>query len=35
MKYKQIEDKTLKQLHEVEMEILDEIDRVCKKNNLL
>lgn len=34
MKYKQIEDKTLKQLHEVEMEILDEIDRVCKKNNI-
>lgn len=32
--FKEIEPKTLKKLHIVEVEILDEIDRVCKKNNI-
>lgn len=32
--FKKIDEKTLKKLRDVELEILDEIDRVCKKNNI-
>ena len=34
MGYKKIDDEVLKKLHEVEMEILDEIDRICIENGL-
>jgi phosphorylcholine metabolism protein LicD len=29
-----MDDKILKRLHEIQIEILDEIVRVCKKNNI-
>ena len=32
--YKVYDDKTLKKLHDVELEILDEIARICKKHNI-
>ena len=32
--YKVYDDKTLKKLHKVEIEILDEIVRICKKHNI-
>lgn len=34
MAYKEMDAKTLKKLHEVELEILIEIDRVCQKYNI-
>ena len=32
---KEYDEKTLKKLHQVQLEILDEFDRICKKNNLV
>lgn len=32
--FKEIEEKTLKKLKKTELEILDEIDRICKKNDI-
>ena len=32
--FKEIEEKTLKRLKKTELEILDEIDRICKKNDI-
>ena len=32
--FKEIDSKTLKKLHEVQVEILDEIDRICRENNI-
>ena len=34
MEYKELDDKTLKKLHVVEIDILKEIDRICKKYNI-
>ena len=34
MRYKSYDDKTLKKLHEVELEILDDFVKICKDNNL-
>lgn len=33
-KFKEIDDKTLKKLREVQIEILNEIKRICEKNNI-
>ena len=32
--YKEIDPKTLVKLHHVELEILNEIDKICKNNNI-
>lgn len=32
--FKELDDETLKELRKVQIEILDEIDRICKRNNL-
>ncbi len=34
MAYKEMDDKTLKKLHEVGLEVLKEVDRVCKKYDI-
>ena len=34
MTFKEIDNQTLKKLHNVELEILKEFDRICKKNDL-
>ena len=32
--YKKLDDDVLEKLHDAELEILSEIDRICKKHNL-